>query len=688
MDKNVPRLAVDLYRPLIFKSAELGQVARLELFTKQWARADFQECVGPDKDGRNSAFVWAARNGKERLVRYMVEKGVDPNMSAEVDFDGEQIADAPALWAASAAGHLGVVKYLVQAGADIDAATGSCSTPLRGACFDGHLEIVEFLVEHGADIEKANKHGHTPLMIAAFRRQLAVVRYLLSKSADVKKKTVRGNTALHDAAEIGDQKITQLLVEAGAENVADEYGTTPLMCAAYLGRQQLFSLLMPLASRREHRDCYKLLGAYHLDRTHDTAEAVECWRKSISIDQELRSEGIYDTFDLPETSKNVYGGAVEVRTHEELLAIVNDSERLNTQALLMRERILGGHHSETIYVLRFRGALYCDMGQFGQCMDVWLHALNLQQYHLCPAHPGIVATLVTFLDTFLYATNERIISGHHTGTPKKDHLLKHVMIVLDRIVFEFERYVRKEKKIDYEDVFVDGAKTLKQDLIQLLTVSLHLFNLLFRLENAHTLQKEIKKAFAEHTMCTGGTNCCSRYNLQFSEENVDSSSMEAQNLCGGYNDPEICISLNNLVRSLTKIASTLGINLLHLLFGRSVTRADEVQFPCLTLLNTMLEAGVCPNKPNENGDTALHLLLHKHPLRLTLARSLIAHGALIHARNNRDRTCFELIKEFRLGAKLGYPMSLAGLAANTMRRKGIPYKGKIPRALERLADLH
>ncbi|KAK0397788.1 hypothetical protein QR680_002270 [Steinernema hermaphroditum] len=362
-----------------------------------------------------------------------------------------------------------------------------------------------------------------------------------------------------------------------------------------------------------------------------------------------------------------------------------------TSALMMRERILGGHHSETIYALRFRGALYCDLGQFDQCMEVWLHALNLQQYHLCPLHPGIVATFITYLDTFIYATNERIISGENMVSSKKDYLLRNVMIVLDRIVYEFERYMKKEKKIDFEDVFVDGARTLKEDLVQLLTVALHLFNLLFRLEGASTLQNQIIEAWKGYTSCTGRLTCCKRNNLQFTEEDVEFDlpiSSEIHQFSGSYTLPEFCISLENLVRSLMRIGSCLRVNLLHLLFGRSVTRADEVQFPCLSLLNTLLDAGVCPNRRNESGETPLHCLLHKLPLRVTLARSLLAHGALIHARNKKDRTCFEMLKDFRISSKLGHPMTLLGLAANTVRRKRVPYKGKIPVQLEKLIDLH
>lgn len=85
------------------------------------------------------------------------------------------LTGATALWCAAGAGHLGIVKRLVRAGANVNHATKTLSTPLRAACFDGRLDIVKYLVRHGADIHKANKYNNTCLMIAAYKGHLDVV---------------------------------------------------------------------------------------------------------------------------------------------------------------------------------------------------------------------------------------------------------------------------------------------------------------------------------------------------------------------------------------------------------------------------------------------------------------------------------------------------------------------------------
>ncbi len=48
---------------------------------------------------------------------------------------------APAIWAASAAGHVEVSRALLAAGADVNQTTASNSSALRGACYDGHLAV-------------------------------------------------------------------------------------------------------------------------------------------------------------------------------------------------------------------------------------------------------------------------------------------------------------------------------------------------------------------------------------------------------------------------------------------------------------------------------------------------------------------------------------------------------------------
>lgn len=102
------------------------------------------------------------------------------------------IEGVPALWSASASGHIEVVKALVKHGAKINSTTKSVSTPLRAACFDGHLEVVKYLIEKGANIEIPNQHGHTCLMISCYKGHFNIVKYLLDCGAEVNRQSLKG----------------------------------------------------------------------------------------------------------------------------------------------------------------------------------------------------------------------------------------------------------------------------------------------------------------------------------------------------------------------------------------------------------------------------------------------------------------------------------------------------------------
>ena len=78
----------------------------------------------------------ASRNGHLEMVKYLVENGAD--FRADDDY--------VVRWA-SRFGHLKVVKYLVEKGANFRA---DDNYAIRWASRNGHLEVVKYLVEMGA----------------------------------------------------------------------------------------------------------------------------------------------------------------------------------------------------------------------------------------------------------------------------------------------------------------------------------------------------------------------------------------------------------------------------------------------------------------------------------------------------------------------------------------------------------
>ncbi|WP_255302441.1 ankyrin repeat domain-containing protein, partial [Bacillus pseudomycoides] len=78
------------------------------------------------------------------MVEYLINKGID------IDARGGTF-DASALNLAAGAGHLEMVKYLIEAGAELDVSLAK-RNPLLGAIYGGHKEVAEYLVEKGIDI--------------------------------------------------------------------------------------------------------------------------------------------------------------------------------------------------------------------------------------------------------------------------------------------------------------------------------------------------------------------------------------------------------------------------------------------------------------------------------------------------------------------------------------------------------
>ena len=121
-----------------------------------------------DKDDGNPApfFVSVPKAGCMRVVRFLVAWGIDTGTTP--------------LFAASENGHLAIVQYLVEQGANKDKADKHNQTPLFAAAEMGHLAVVQYLVEQGADKQKADCDGVTPLQIALSVGRKEVAEYLLS----------------------------------------------------------------------------------------------------------------------------------------------------------------------------------------------------------------------------------------------------------------------------------------------------------------------------------------------------------------------------------------------------------------------------------------------------------------------------------------------------------------------------
>lgn len=194
---------------------------------------------------------------------------------------------------------------------------------------------------------------------------------------------VSGNTALHDCAESGSLEIMKLLFDHGAVIEKDSYSLTPLLAAAVAGHARIVEYLtsLPQCSAADRIDALELLGATFVDKKRDVASAAKVWKIAMLERQLAKPGSLRDVTSCPVAA---YGYASEPRTTGELAELVLEPDAVRMNALVVRERILGPVHPDTAYYVRYRGAVYADSGDFGRCIVLWTHAVDMQRTHLDP----------------------------------------------------------------------------------------------------------------------------------------------------------------------------------------------------------------------------------------------------------------------------------------------------------------
>lgn len=126
-----------------------------------------------------TALHWAALRSDVALAETLIYAGAHLEAAT-------RIGQHTPLHAASRSGQPGVVRALLNAGADAHATTTSGATPLHLAAQAGSGSAVAALLDHGADID-AREHtwGQTPLMFAAAANRVSPVNVLMERGADL-----------------------------------------------------------------------------------------------------------------------------------------------------------------------------------------------------------------------------------------------------------------------------------------------------------------------------------------------------------------------------------------------------------------------------------------------------------------------------------------------------------------------
>lgn len=111
-------------------------------------------------------------------------------------------------------GRLKMVAYLADNGADINSEHSSRAAykAIHSAVSDYNFELIKLIIKKGGDVNvRSNSIGETALMMAAQKGNFKIVKLLLDSGADITIKDDTGHTALDYAQENGNLEIYKLL---------------------------------------------------------------------------------------------------------------------------------------------------------------------------------------------------------------------------------------------------------------------------------------------------------------------------------------------------------------------------------------------------------------------------------------------------------------------------------------------
>ncbi|XP_064110401.1 protein fem-1 homolog C-like [Macrobrachium nipponense] len=321
-----------------------------------WSKASCIENGGMEWE---SLLNTAAILGHATCVRILVDYH-NADIEGLVSICGRYLDGVNPLWCAASKGHLEVVDFLLSKGANANGVTTFNSTPLAAACSHGHFEVAKLLVAHGAYTDAADHHADNCMMLASCSGHLDIVKFLLNIGVDVNEEKYYGQKRFvwQCRKKIRNLEVMKALLSYNATLEADY-------------SEQIF------LGWRDRR--LELLGASVLDKIEMSVGAVEYWKSALSlryVDGTLMYPKPYHHLSCPLCDE--FG---EFTTVQQLEAIENNNNAVYVQSLLVRERILGTDDAGTMRSFRSTGLDYARCGDLKWCINLWLHAISMQQLH-------------------------------------------------------------------------------------------------------------------------------------------------------------------------------------------------------------------------------------------------------------------------------------------------------------------
>jgi len=232
--------------------------------------------LGSLVEGSEAAFyklMSASRSGDAKQVRKSLEL-LSPESASQLNPMKDTASyGLSALHIASA---VEVCRLLVEHGVDVDIRGLNGQTPLHTATHNDNLDIIRYLLDAGAEVDaRTTYNGSTPLQWATAADNKRVVKALIRAGANVCFQNFSGNTALHLATSV---EVAKYLVSKGARlDVSNNEGRLPLEEAASRAtsdEEHRVALYLLELSRRRFRSQSNASRAEDSDQEQDGASSI------------------------------------------------------------------------------------------------------------------------------------------------------------------------------------------------------------------------------------------------------------------------------------------------------------------------------------------------------------------------------------------------------------------------------
>jgi len=310
----------------------------------------------------------AAAEGDLAKVKSLLAQ--DNNLISAEDQNGTR--DLP-IHSAASAGHLEVIRFLVESGAAVDAGDSDRSTPLHVAAVRGHPACVAYLIEQGADLVFQDNNGAWSMSFAVSGANAEVVDLLIKAGAPLDLVTTNGLTLLHYAAMRGMDDVFDQVVATGIDpNTKSENGSVPLHWAASGGQKEMIGRLIAAGADPEIKD------------EHGTTPLMNsAWRGQAEGLAGLIENGadVNVTDDWERTPLWATAGNGNLDMTQVLLAAGADVNRANVFGETPLLRAAGEGHTEIVTILVEAGA---DLqAREARCGRTALHRAAMAGYGDC-----------------------------------------------------------------------------------------------------------------------------------------------------------------------------------------------------------------------------------------------------------------------------------------------------------------